>query len=388
MQVEKENIIVLTSAFCEISETFIYHQVKILQENYNVYLFAPKFINEDLFKLDNVTKITISNTPIHTIDRITSFIDRNLSNSPYFFPSSTNKFLLNFIKENKITKIHAHYGVNGVKILPVVKKSAIELIVSFHGIDASRLLNDKDYTKHLPALFSYASKVILCTKTMLPRLIPQGLIVNKSVVINYGVDIKKIEALIPVIKNSKRIEIMHAGRLTEKKGVPDLTNTIIALKNENPNLPIHFTIIGDGDEKIKIEKIIADNNASSFIHLLGSKPHVELLQHLKSADIFVLNSRIDSKGDSEGFPNAVLEAMACKVPVIASNHAGIPEVVFNEVTGLLIPEKDNTALKKAILRLINSPKQRQEYAENAYQQIVSTLSMQQMETKLLQTFKN
>jgi glycosyltransferase involved in cell wall biosynthesis len=383
----KKNILVFTTGFVPLSETFIYNQVKALSYKANVYVATTNILNNRVFKSDFISDFIIyNNVPVNVYDRIRSKMIRKGTPNPYFLPFSSQKKLIEFISEKKIQIIHAHYGVNAVKLIEVLKLfPKIKLFVSFHGYDASKQLDNKMYVDRLTELINYTPTFIYCTKALKENI--DTLFPNKNIpeaVIPYGVDTDKINNIKAFNYTSTKVKIIHAGRLTEKKGVLDLVNTYMNLNNTiKQQTELH--IVGDGEDYVKVKELIEKSNDNSiFLH--GAKPHNDLLSLVKGTDIFVLNSRVSSSGDTEGLPNALLEAMALNKPVISTNHAGIPEVVKNMETGLLIPEKDNEALKKALEKLIANKGLRENLSENANQFIVKKYSLENMQKQLFQLF--
>jgi glycosyltransferase involved in cell wall biosynthesis len=100
------------------------------------------------------------------------------------------------------------------------------------------------------------------------------------------------------------------------------------------------------------------------VELLGARPFTETVGELQEADIFVLPSVIAENGRRDVTPNVILEAMAMQLPVVSTTVAGIPELVEDGVTGLLVPPGDETALAAAILRLAGDPSLRESLGRN------------------------
>ncbi len=100
----------------------------------------------------------------------------------------------------------------------------------------------------------------------------------------------------------------------------------------------------------------------------------ELLGLYNSSDIFVLPSIVDSQGNTEGLGVVLLEAMACKLPVIASNIGGIPDIVHDGVTGMLVPQKDIFQLSSTINNLIKNESLREKIAIEGYYSVQNKFS--------------
>ena len=122
------------------------------------------------------------------------------------------------------------------------------------------------------------------------------------------------------------------------------------------------------------------------ILLLGSKSHEVVNEHMKGADIYVLNSRTDDRGDMEGLPNSILEAMSMEKPVVSTYHAGIPQAIQDGVNGLLVNERDNEALSAALEKLIQDQQLRRSLGVAARKTIVTNFSANSMEDKIQAVF--
>ena len=109
-------------------------------------------------------------------------------------------------------------------------------------------------------------------------------------------------------------------------------------------------IIGEGEERENLQKMIDDNNLAEKVTLSGSASISELFEEYKRATLFVMPSVPSSVG-TDGLPTVIIEAIATGLPVIGTNHAAIPDMVINEETGLIVNPDDPKALAEAIKRL-------------------------------------
>lgn len=134
-------------------------------------------------------------------------------------------------------------------------------------------------------------------------------------------------------------------RLTEEKGIIYLIQACHILNQRK--IEYEVTIIGDGPERIKCENLINELQIPN-INFIGYLPHDEIKTYLNHSTVFVLPCIITSSGLGDILPNALKEAMAMKVPVIASNMRGIEELVANGINGIIVPSKDPKSLADAI----------------------------------------
>lgn len=156
------------------------------------------------------------------------------------------------------------------------------------------------------------------------------------------------------------------GRLDVQKGHAVLLDALARLKNARA----HCIIIGTGPLRDKLADQIRDLKLESSVRLMGECD--DTLSWLSACDIFVLPSLW------EGLPNALLEAMALGLPVIASSVDGVPEVVTHNHNGLLVPKADPAALARALADLIGNPAARQRLGESAQAHIRDNFSLDNM----------
>jgi len=148
---------------------------------------------------------------------------------------------------------------------------------------------------------------------------------------------------IPLMTDYDGYKIIYVGRFADFKGIPFLIDTFYQLIIDNYDARLY--LVGDGDEESKIRKEVSALNLEKHVILIGYKKST--IPYIKNADLLVLPS------NNEPFGRVLLEAMYTGTPVIGTKSGGIPEIIDNEVNGLLVPYGDVLALKEAILRVLN-----------------------------------
>jgi glycosyltransferase involved in cell wall biosynthesis len=148
------------------------------------------------------------------------------------------------------------------------------------------------------------------------------------------------------------VRILSVGRAVEKKGYDDLLTALAALP---AGLHWQFTHIGGGklagDLKQRAKKLkIADR-----VEWLGAQPRETVLENYRATDLFVLASRVARNGDRDGLPNVLMEAQSQELCCLATDLSGIPELVEDGRSGVLVPPADPGALSEALARLIADP---------------------------------
>lgn len=186
-----------------------------------------------------------------------------------------------------------------------------------------------------------------------------------SIKIHYlpnGIDLNSIpgiSALNNEMKSSRNgLNITSIGRLSEQKGFTYLVNAMKQLEKIIPQ--VRLEIIGDGEGRRDLEKLINDLELDSKVKLIGQLPQDSVLEKLAQSHLFVLSSLW------EGLPTVVLEAMATKTPVIATDIPGTRELISNGISGWLVPPKNAKSLAEAIIYAYLNPLEGEKLAKNAY----------------------
>lgn len=178
----------------------------------------------------------------------------------------------------------------------------------------------------------------------------------------FGVD---LETFSPSSRNGPHGNVLTIGTvktLAEKYGIDVLIEATAivrdSLKKENAleDRRLRVLIVGGGPQREKLEQKVRDLNLEALVRFTGKVPHCEVPKYLGELDVYVAPSR----SDSESFGVAILEASACECPVVVSNVGGLPEVVKDGQTGIIVPREDVSATADAILQLIRSPEQRKD----------------------------
>ncbi len=146
--------------------------------------------------------------------------------------------------------------------------------------------------------------------------------------------------------------ILSVGRAVDKKGDDDLLRALARLPVSRQWRFVH---IGEGDTLSGLQRLARELGIDDRVTWQGALPQQEILPWYVRADIFALASRISANGDRDGLPNVLLEALSQKLAVLSTRVSGIPELIQTEVHGLLVPERDEDALSRALDRLIADP---------------------------------
>jgi glycosyltransferase involved in cell wall biosynthesis len=271
--------------------------------------------------------------------------------------------------------IHVQWPIpNGLGALIVKYLHGIPYINTIYGEEV--YLSKRYHTMFIiKLLVRNASKSIMISSGTLKASLKEGLRKEKFEIIPFGVDTEFFRP-IKVEKNSKIFQILSIGYLIERKGFEYLVKAIKEVLNSHNE--VKLIIVGSGPLENQIKKLICELKLEGNIQILKNISDKELLEIYNSSDLFILPSIIDFQGNTEGLGVVLLEAMACKLPVIGSNIGGIPDIIHDNLTGRLVQQKDILGLSKTIIDLIENENLRKSMALNGYEMVKGHFSWEQI----------
>jgi glycosyltransferase involved in cell wall biosynthesis len=349
---------------------------------------VAKFLNKEKFK------VVVCVGPYITLDKLV----KNLENEEikvirlpikHKNDPAQLKLIKKIIEEEKIDLIHINLWnpASGRFAFLAAKKTKIPIVITEH--DPFKINFIKNIFKK--STLKYTKKIIAISddnKHLLKKLYPK--FANKTTVIRNGIDITwwKSQFLsfnqsdrenirhnlfqIPIEQDKKTLVGFTAAELHPRKGIHILLQAIKDLVDETPEKKRNskFIIAGDGPQRKVLEAFIKRYNLESFIILLGRQKNIPYL--MKSADFFILPSI------REAFGLVNLEAMISGLPIIATRTGGIPEIIKDGKTGLLVPPKDDKKLKDTIKKIINSKSLRSKLSTNGKKEVEKRFSAEKM----------
>ncbi|MBI81835.1 MAG: glycosyl transferase family 1 [Planctomycetaceae bacterium] len=245
----------------------------------------------------------------------------------------------------------AQYGTLGVRVMSACRRAAVPLVVVFRGHDASIQTVLRANAKTYPRLFREASAIVAVSRTIQHRLLKLGAPARKISCNPSGVDCQQFCGASPATSPPVFLAV---GRFVDKK-TPHLT--IGAFKHVLNTVPqARLRMIGSGPLLKSCQELTRNLDIADAVAFLGTQTHQAVQQELRKARCFVQHSTIAPNGDAEGTPNSVMEASATGLPVVATRHGGIPDVVLHGATGLLVEEHDVAGMAASMIRLANDPR--------------------------------
>lgn len=252
--------------------------------------------------------------------------------------------LLQFLRKHDVGVVMGEYLTWSHQWLDTVKGAGCRYFVHAHGYDVSRALRDREWlARYLD--YNRADGVIAVSDASRNRLIEVGIRAEAIHVVPCGVDVPAE----PLVRPERElVKCVAVGRMVGKKAPLTTLEAFRLAAARCDRLRLNF--IGDGPLLQAAEEYVRRNDLTGRVNLLGPRPHAAVVAAMRDADIFVQHSIMDpATGDEEGLPVSILEAMANGLPVVSTRHAGIPEAVLENVTGLLVDEGDAAAMGEHLL---------------------------------------
>lgn len=246
--------------------------------------------------------------------------------------------------------VHCHYGVTGLRYGVAAQLWGAPLVVSFYGYDVSRYPRERG-PRVYAGLFAAAARVLSLSAHMDERLRTLGCAPDRLHRVPLAVSPPTDETMPRrAARERAEVRLLTVARLVEKKGIAHVLHALARVRDELPSL--RYDVIGDGPLRGELGALAASLGVVERVRFLGARTSDEVHRAMREADLFVLPSVIARNGDEEGTPTVLMEASYAGLPVLATRHAGIPDVVADGETGVLVPEGDDDALAEALRTLI------------------------------------
>ncbi|PYR52684.1 MAG: hypothetical protein DMF89_01870 [Acidobacteria bacterium] len=205
-------------------------------------------------------------------------------------------------------------------------------------------------------------------------LVADGVSADDTVTVHEGIDLDHVVAAPPVnvheafwLPHDSPV-VGNVAALVPHKGQRHLIDAAALVVRELPD--VRFVIMGEGELREHLDRLVREHHLEKHVRLPGFR--TDVLGCLKSFDLFVMSSV------SEGLGTSLLDAMACSKAVVATRVGGIPEVVHEGVTGLLVEPRDHRQLANAILELLRNHEQREHYGTAGFERVRERFTVERM----------
>lgn len=350
---------ILVKRFPKLSETFILNEVIGLEaRGQKLHIFTLEAPSDEIVnpavarvqaRVEQVTAATLSvwlqafaSNPVHFMRGIwIALREFGLRDGKAISQAIR---LARVMRVGKVDHLHAHFADRPAAIARVACALAgLSFSISAHAKDIYVQAPDR-----LRPRLRAASFTATCTghnAIHLRKLEPSARVVR----LYHGVDTANLSAAPPPARIGAPL-ILGVGRLRPKKGFDTLIAGCAQLAKDGCDF--RCVIAGYGPEEAQLRAAIEAANLSGRIELAGKVPHEEVVALMRAASVFALPCRVEEDGDRDGIPNVLLEAMTVGVPVVSTSVSGIPELISDGETGLLVDTNDAAALAGAISRVL------------------------------------
>jgi len=256
-----------------------------------------------------------------------------------------------------ITHCHVHFANQATITARMMKELGLGMTYSFtaHGQDFTTDLGDDEVLRELCDGAEFVVAVSDSARDLIAETCPDS--ADRVHRVYNGIGLDRFPAAAPeTLGEDGRLEIVSIGRLIEFKGFLPLVDACGLLRDRGVNF--RCTIVGDGPLRDKIADRIESLKLMGSVVLAGLQPQQAIRDLLESANVFALGSIVDSKGAMDTLPTVITEAMACRLPVVSTRLAGIPEMVIDGQTGRLVEPGDSAGMADALAELAADPEAR------------------------------
>ena len=264
------------------------------------------------------------------------------------FPSAVAVLL---IRHHRPDVVLVEFGFHAVRVMELASWCNRPLVVHFRGADASADRYLRRLDGRYRRLLTLTSALIVKSREMQQTLIRLGAGAQPVLISPSGADEHRFCGAAP---DNNPPCFLAVGRFVEKKGPLETLEAFRIVRQTTPwGRQASLVMVGDGPLLKAVRSRVSALGLENAVRLPGVLAPDDVVALMRQARAFVQHSRTAADGDQEGCPVAVMEAQLCGLPVVATVHGGIPDVVQTGVSGFLVPEGDVRAMADAMLRLAN-----------------------------------
>ena len=333
----KRRVAVFNTNYLLYSQTFVYEQL-VNHERYVPELFCWRTQNLEWFPFN----------PVHR------------ANAAYGLTRYSPAFFRRF-RAVRFSLVHAHFATGAVYALPYAQRFELPFVVTFHGYDVPLLWNAQRFQPEFWPFLLHSKEVLermtlgLCASTELKELlISHGVPDDKLRVHRLGIDLSRFNP--KSVRPEGPVRLCIVGRFVEKKGIEYAIRAYAPHASED----VLLDIIGDGPLAEDLHALVARLGLERFVSFLGVLRPEQVAERVSASDVLLAPSVVTRSGDRESGLIVAKEAAACGVPVLATMHGGLPDIIEDGRTGFLVPERDVQRLSERLGRLIADPPLRQQ----------------------------
>lgn len=253
--------------------------------------------------------------------------------------------------------VHAHFGTDAALALPMVRALGVPMVTTLHGYDVSRSaarlvtsgrLSWMRYAFSRARLARECELFLAVSDALRERAVAAGFPAGRTVTHYNGIDLTRFA----VGAGAEGLTVLHVGRLVAKKGTAVLLRAFARVRGDFP--AAELVIVGDGPLRARLERLARELGLGGSVRFEGFQPPAVVADWMRRAAVLAVPSVTARDGDAEGLPTVAIEAAASGVPVLGTDHAGIPEAVVDGRTGFVVAEGEVDPLAARLGELLAS----------------------------------
>ncbi len=329
--------------------SWIYSQL-INVKKFDSVVVATKRQNMDVFPWDDVHFLA-------DLPGLYRFFQKEYAKrTDFYFPH-----FYRLLKKRGVSLVQSHFGNRGYFDLKLKEKLGVPQVTTFYGHDASMMAQEERWMRRYQELWKRCDRFLAEGHHMKKVLGELGCDPDKVTVQRLGVDLKKINFIPRRLETDRKVKILFAGTFRDKKGLTYCLEAFANVAEKHKNMEL--SIIGDAGKsrreveyKKEVMDVIESRGIGGMVSQLGFLDYHAFIEEAKHHDIFLSHSIVGADGETEGgAPVTLIEMSGYGMPVISTLHCDIPEVILDNKSGLLVPEKDVDALTDRLEYLVTHP---------------------------------
>lgn len=346
------------------SQPFIYRLLKGLEPSFDQVVLTHRAANQRRFPMPK----------IETLNNLTLL-------SPYHAHLAAHR--LQGIHRGRL--IHAHFGYSAIRVLLLKIMMRVPMVVTFGGKDITVHARQDQTRRVYQEMFECVEQFVAVSDDLRRQAIDMGCRPEKIRTIRRGTDTEYFAFMDRSGRLVDDVRFLMVSRLVAKKGH---ALVLQALGTLDQSTKWCLDVVGEGPEQSKLKKMAQEIGISRRVRFLGSGDSEFVRKAMYESDVLLHPSVTADDGDREGIPNVVVEAQATGMPVIASNHGGIPEAVCHGKTGFLIAESDILGLASFIRQVIDDPTLRYVLGRQSHERVLNELSLRKQVSSYSTLYKD
>jgi glycosyltransferase involved in cell wall biosynthesis len=293
-------------------------------------------------------------------------------------PLGWKRRLRKTIAEQNIQAFIVFYGGSAILVGDELTRQGIPYSVMIEGSDSQVGVNFAWYRKRLEKVWRQSYMCIFVSRFLRDQAVAIGCPADKSIIAHNGTILSPRK---PDFSLARPVRFICIGNLFPVKGYRYLLGGFHIALEMDPD--ISLTIVGGGWQEAELKKLVLDLGIAEKVHFTGALSWIDAQALLRDSHVFIMVSVKAEDGQEEGLGLSAIEAQAMGKPAIVSDSGGLPEVVEDGTTGLIVPQKDSLAVGRAIISLISDPSRLSKMSDAAYDRAAKYFNIERQGRELM-----